>query len=149
MPKIVFYKQARDDSGVRTGIEIEELTYFELFEKGDEESDPALKWWIDVRLEGPALPDTPERARQWLLENTKFIASGFNALAEKLRVGMDRQVYPLSWPIPNAPPGIEASIVCSVARRITGREIADVLMTIAQHLEEDIKRIPAAHSIAV
>jgi len=42
MPTITFFRQARNDGGVRTGIEVEGQTVLSRFE-GEEADDPALQ----------------------------------------------------------------------------------------------------------
>jgi len=147
LAKIIYYKQAREDGGIRIGIEFEELSYFELFQNSAQERDPALRWWLEVRCEEAAPISSPEEARQWLLKHADFVKGGLKLLAEKLSAGLDRDFYPLEWEIPNPPEGIRATIVCSVARRVAGREIADALVETADHWEDELSKLPATHTI--
>jgi len=62
MPTITFYRQARRDGGIRTGIEIDQNTVLMRFDRGRKESDPALLWCVDVRCSGARLPREPETA---------------------------------------------------------------------------------------
>jgi hypothetical protein len=149
MAQIVYFKQAREDGGVRTGIEFEELTYYETFENEAKERDPALRWWLDVRCEVNRPVEGPEEARQWLLEHGDFIRRGLKAFAEKLSVGLDRDYYPVQCEIPGPPEKARAVIVCSVGRRAAGREIGEVLLQIADRWEQEVKGLAAVHAMTL
>ena len=69
MPNLTFYRQARIDGGIRTGIELDEDAVFEHFEEGGPELDPTLLWYVDLRCQGPGLPDEPRKAREWLIDH--------------------------------------------------------------------------------
>src|SRR5438874_10628438 len=97
MHTLSFYRQARQDGGVRTAIEVDSETTFHQFEPGSEESDPALLWYVDLRCEGEDLPSEPEDARKWLLANADLIKHGFRLLADKVAAGVDWSVYPVEW----------------------------------------------------
>jgi hypothetical protein len=149
MASIIYFKQAREDGGVRTGVELDELTYFETFENEAAEPDPTLQWWMDIRCKIDAPIHAPEEARRWLLDHAEFIKSGSKQLAEKLSAGVDRDYWPLQWEIPNPPPGVRARIVCSVSRRITGREISKVLLQVADRWEQEIRTLPTSQAVAL
>src|SRR3954451_9524953 len=97
MPDLTFYRQKRVDGGVRTGIDIDGVTVCEDFEEGDEERDPALRWYVDLRCSGDSLPHDADLAREWLLEHEEMIRDGFSRYASQLAAGADRDDYPLQW----------------------------------------------------
>ena len=127
MAEMTFYKQVRQDDGVRVGLTIDGVHRFMDFRPGPGEPDPALNWYLDVRCAGPNVPEDPEQARQWLLDNGPAVKETLNRLADELRAGMDADIYPLSRPVPNPPAGATVRIVCSAVRRTTALDIADRL----------------------
>jgi hypothetical protein len=141
MPKIIFYRQCRRDHGVRTGVDIDGTTVLHLFERGEDESDPVLLWYVDLRCQGAALPAGAEEARQWLLDQAATIRSGFKALAEEVSVGIDANTWPLQWKVPKTLRGVRMTIVCSAVPRLEGRDIANVLADIGAHWEEIIRSL--------
>src|SRR5438874_11167209 len=114
MGKLFFYRQTRQDGGVRTAIEVNEDTVFHRFEEGDEESAPSLLWWVDLRCEGSGLPRDAEEARRWLLTHAGPLKDGFERLAEKLHAGLDFDIYPIQWSdFHGLPKRVKATLVCS------------------------------------
>lgn len=148
MRQLTFYRQKRQDGGTRTAVATEHATLLHDFKPGDEPSDPALLWFVDLRCQGRRLPANPEKARQWLLEQTRVIRAGLTVLADQLGAGMDIDAWPLQWPVPNPPRGVQMSIVCSVTRRLTGLEIALILTDIRDHWEEIVQGLHAAEPVA-
>ncbi|MBM4071919.1 MAG: hypothetical protein FJ271_23780 [Planctomycetes bacterium] len=148
MSKIVFYKQVREDGGVRTGIEVNDTTSFESYEGSAEESDPALVWFADVRCRGKSLPADAEKARSWLLANAEIIRQGLDSLAADLRAGIDVESYPLQRALPGAPKGVEIRLVCSAVRRPAALQIGKELVRISASWEDTIRRLPVARAIA-
>lgn len=141
MSKIVFFRQSRADGGVRTGLDIDEETILQRFEDGTGEVDPVLTWFVDLRCEGVSLPHETEKAYQWLLAHSTVITDGFLALANVLDLGLDTDVYPLSWDIPNPPAGVRMSIVCSAMRKSSGRRMKSILREVAEHWVEYVDEL--------
>lgn len=150
MPFLTFYRQKRSDGGVRTGVElgveleggdIGSETILDRFEMGEGDRDPALLWFVDVRCEGPGVPNDAEAARQWLLSTGPIIMEGFTHFADRLRrVGSDLDDYPLrSADIPDGGDGVERMIVCSAIRRLDARGLAEILDDIRLHWVERIE----------
>jgi hypothetical protein len=135
MTELVFYRQMRVDGGVRTGISIDRSTGLERFEPGpdEDESDPVLLWFIDVRCKASSIPREPEEARQWLIANAPWIVTGLDQVAEELSVGVDHDILPFQRPIPEAPAKIHAQVVGSAMRRIDATEIAVQIRSIRRH----------------
>ena len=142
MSTITFFRQARQDGGIRTGIDIDRDTVLARFEAGDENADPALLWYVDVRLEGKKLPRTPEAARNLLIEKGPSIRSALLRTAEELAAGMDVSDWPLQRRA-TIGAGVRVNIVCSAIRRVEAHQIADVLRDIAEHWDHRVSDLPA------
>jgi hypothetical protein len=141
---IVFYKQVRQDGGVRTGVEVGDTSVLHHFKEGSHEFDPALLWWADVRCDGRKLPDEPEEVRQWLLDNAESICAGFLELANKLQAGMDVDIYPLQHEVREAPSGVRMSVFCSAVRRLTARNMAQELQKLARNWKRILDQLDSA-----
>ncbi len=147
MAMLSFYRQVREDGGIRTGIELNGTTVFERFESGGDDYDPALVWYVDIRCESNNLPQAAEEARDWLQRHGKYIRDGLPVLAAKLQAGVDVGSYPLRWQVPNVPEGLRVTVVCSALRRVPGLEIAKVLNEIGESWVELVKGLPSAHAL--
>jgi hypothetical protein len=139
MPTITFFRQARRDGGIRTGIDIDDQTVLSRFE-GAEDDDPTLLWYVDVRCAGPRLPRAAEAARQWLERNEKPIVTALEALAKRVPEGSDPSEWPLklSKRLPN---GVTVIVACSAVRRAEARELADILRDVATRWRERIQSL--------
>jgi hypothetical protein len=151
MPKLTFYRQKRFDGGIRTGLEWGfefdatsegDATLLERFEPGDEDRDPSLLWFVDIRCDGPGVPRLLEEAPRWFLSTKPVIDDGLARFADHLRrVGSDLDDYPLEWSeFPNAD-DVERKIVCSANRRIECRELAEILDDVRDHWSEWIEEM--------
>lgn len=127
--KLTFYRQARVDGAVRTGLMLGEDSVLERFEEGSDDEDPILAWSVDLRCDGRDLPDTPEEARAWLLEHQDVIRAGFHDYAEELKAGSDPTgIYPLEWGrFRDVPDGVEMRIFCTALRRVDGLTLGRVV----------------------
>ncbi len=148
MPKLTFYRQKRDDGATRTGIELDGETIAERFEGGEGERDPALLWYVDLRCEGAGLPDDPDAATHWLLEQAPIIRVGFARFAERLRAGVDTDLYSLTWSeFADVPEGVGMTIACSAIRRIEAREMSAILADVGSHWDDIIKTIDVPQEV--
>jgi hypothetical protein len=157
MPKLTFYRQKRFDGGVRTGLElgyeydgteVGDLTVLERFESGDDDRDPTLLWFVDVRCEGPGIPTGPEQATTWFLATKPVIDDGLIRFADQLRrVGSDLDDFPLQWTDFPAVDGVERKIVCSAVRRIECRELAEILDDVRGHWSDWIEEMIEEHAV--
>jgi hypothetical protein len=137
MSKLVFYRQRRMDEGTRTGIDLDGELVFGLYEEGEAEKDPALRWFVDLRCEGSSLPRTPRGAKKWLIERGAAIADGFKRYAEIIRAGIDPDIYSLSWnDFVDVPKGIQLELVLSAIRRVDALEMSTVLRDIGSRWPE-------------
>ncbi len=143
MPSLTFFRQARADGGIRTGLDIDGETVFEHFDDAEGEPDPVLKWFVDLRCDGETLPDKPEAARQWLLDHDTLISRAFQGLAKRLEVGVDPGAWPARWQLPDAPPGVRITTACSSIGAIPGREIGETVRGIGEHWKEYLQQSQA------
>jgi hypothetical protein len=143
MSDITFYRQYRRDNGARTAVTVDGETVLHRFDRGDEDWDPVLLWYVDLRCKGRSLPAGAEEARQWLLDNSGVIRAGLEKLADELRAGLDVSAWPLQWRVPGTGRGVRMNVVCSVVRRLEGIEIANILRDLAAHWEELVRGLPS------
>jgi hypothetical protein len=145
MKTLNFYHQKRRDGGIRTGVELNGERVLEEFKPGRRPLDSALDWFVDVRCRGRRLPDEPEAIRKWLLERSDDIQGHLAEMASELRAGMDRD-WPLASIIPGVPNGVEVKIVCSAIRRLTARDIGQLLLVLKRSWRPLIASLHAAQS---
>lgn len=147
MAKLIFYRQKRYDGGIRMGLDLNSEEIAHHFEEGRSERDPALLWYVDLRCEGPGIPDDPEAAADWLVDHAPSIREGFARFAEKLKIGADPDLYSLYWnEFPDVPEGVSMVIACSAARRVDGREMSSVLADIGARWNELLRMLDVPQS---
>lgn len=144
MPSLTFFRQARADGGIRTGVDVDGETVLEHFVETDREPDPALKWFVDLRCDGETLPDRSEDVRAWLLDHGALVTRAFQGLAKRLEVGVDPDSWPAQWELPDPPPGVRITTACSSIGVIPGREIHKTVGEIADHWREYLEQSQAA-----
>ncbi len=131
MSELIFYRQARIDGGVRTGIELDGMTLAERFENESSEPDPVLVWYVELRCEGPGIPEISAEAYRWLIDHSREISEGFARCATETSVGVDPDSYPAFWrDFDNTPPDTQWVIVYSALRRIDSRQLSQILAEI-------------------
>lgn len=143
MSTIVFFRQARIDGGIHTGIDVNG-TGWEYYDTGSDEHDPALVWYVDLRAQGDDLPDSPEDVCQWLLENESLVTATYQRLAERLEVGMDPDVWPLQVENSQSPVGVSLVAVCCCMRRVSARQMSKTVQEIVGQWKEYLDRLPQA-----
>jgi len=141
MANITFFRQAREDGGIRTGIDVDDRTALSRFE-GSEEGDPALIWYVDVRCSGKRLPSDPEEARTWLERHESQIAGMLETLAKRLPQGLDPSEWPLTFSKRLAGQ-IDITVACSATRRVAARQLNRILCDIAKHWSGRLKSLEA------
>jgi hypothetical protein len=150
MAGLTFFRQARIDGGVRTGIMLGESTILHRFEEGGADNDPALVWFVDLRCNGSGLPVDAEGARRWLIEHEGIIRGGFTRFAGELQAGADVDSYPLQWEgFKGAPDGVQMKIVCGATRRVDALRLADVLNDVAARWRQMIEELSPAIAISL
>lgn len=141
MKTLTFYHQKRTDGGVRTGVEINGQRVLERFTPGRGAPDSALEWFVDVRCRGRHIPEDPEAVRRWLLDRSGEIQEQLEGLANNLRAGMDPD-WPLTSDVSGVRDGVAAQIVCSTIRRLTGRDIGQVLIQLKRSWRRLVSSLP-------
>ena len=139
MTTITFYRQARRDGGIRTGIEINGNTALSRFDDGTADSDPALLWYVDVKCSGKSLPVDPEEARGFLIRHETQIRQAISGLADEIPAGVD----PDAWPVrrtARAKAGFTIEVACSAVRRLEAVEIAQRLREVAMQWRDLVER---------
>ncbi|HWE95008.1 MAG: hypothetical protein JWP03_1211 [Phycisphaerales bacterium] len=149
MPTITFYRQARRDGGIRTGIDIDGDTVIDQFVEGGGDMDPALDWYVDVRCKGAGLPRAGEAARRWLLGKERVITRVLRALAGEVPAGIDPGDWPLRKTARVGASGTTISVVCTAVRRVDAQQIAQVLTDIADNWRRRIEQLPTGKGALV
>ena len=131
---LTYYRQTREDGGVRAGIDADDTELLHHFSPGEEEHDPALTWWVDLRCKGSSLPHDPAGAREWFRKHGSFFVTAMQDVADKrLIAGFDADLWPYRREIADAPDGARVEIVISAVRRLVARDIAEVLRQFARN----------------
>ena len=143
MSSVTLFKNVRIDGGIRTGIEVDGELLLHDFEKGADADDPALEWFVDIAFDGPGVPTlaTPEMARNWIADKSPIIAQALRNLAEKLSVGVDRSIVPFSTETPIPAENMVLAIRGSAMQKVRDVEIADKLLSFADGLQSEIRRL--------
>jgi len=140
MPKLIFYRQMRMDGGVRTGVDVDGETVYGIFEEGESDDNPRLRWFVDLRCNGAKLPRTGRGARKWLLEHGPGITAGISRCALDVRAGIDPDVFSFSWDdFEDLPPGVEAKLVVSAARRADAIAVPEILREIGNDWDRIVR----------
>jgi hypothetical protein len=142
MKSLTFYHQKRKDGGVRTGVELDGERVLEQFKPGRGAPDSALEWFVDVRCRGRHIPNDPEAVRRWLLDRGAGIQAHLEQMAADLQAGMDAD-WPLTSELPGTSNAVTIKIVCSAVRRLTGRDIGQVLLQLKRSWGRLIASLPA------
>jgi len=146
MDKLNFYHQKRGDGGLRSGIDFNDERVLESYQPGTPPEDSALLWFIDIRCSAENLPSEPESIRRWFLNRSDLIQSALNQLDGDLSAGIDG-----GWPIRRVittGDGVNMAVYCSAIRRLTGREIAQVLSDLRNAWPDLLKHLDTyEHSV--
>jgi len=144
MPKLIFYRQQREDGGVRMGIDLNGDRIFERFDRGPGESDPGLIWYVDVILENPDMPTAEDDLRPWLLDQSDIVINVLREMADHVPAGMD----PGDWPYHHQRHvgELRLKVICSAIRRLEAREIGARLRDVADHWREYVGVLEPAHA---
>ncbi len=139
MSELIFFRQKRRDGGVRTGIEFDEETLFDMFEPGSETADAALVWFVDIRCTGSNLPSNCDAAHKWFRDRSSVVKSELDKLATHLRAGIDAD-WPLRKEI-NSGPDLKMAIYYSAMNRITGTEMSEVFSSLANQWDNILDKL--------
>lgn len=145
MTTLLFYRQARRDGGIRTGVEFRETPIAEVFEEGTGDFDPVLRWYLDLRCDGDGVPSDPEQAIDWLASLGSVVRTGAFAFAQELLAGLDHDIYTFSYNrFEGVPQGVSLSLNAKVNCRSAGQELASVLVLLARNWEETLLSLKSA-----
>ena len=143
MPTIGFYRQARFDRAVRSGVTVNDETALHLFEPGDDEANPAILWFVEVLFEGRQLPTETEEVQHWLLAAKPHVQDALREAAAQLEVGVDKDVFPYEHVASKPPEGVKITVRCSAVRRLEGLQIARHLASVGRAWTRIIKALNA------
>jgi hypothetical protein len=130
MATMTFYHQERADGGRRTGLDVDGEAVLHSFAPGnDEESDPTLLWYVDVRISDAAPPTSHEEAAAWLARHADEIQAALSAAAGELGCGIDVDLLPWQFEYRAASEPILVSV--SAMRRLAAREVGAKLQALA------------------
>jgi hypothetical protein len=137
------YEQERSDGGVRAGISLNDEPCWQAFEPGSSDDDPALRWYIDVRGEGDAVPEDPVDLHEWLgsAELAQAIQAAANALADRIAAGIDQGGWPVRHQVSNIPEDLRLWLVTSAVRRVDSLEIAQQVRRFGDEFPNLLKRM--------
>jgi hypothetical protein len=137
MAKLLFYRQKRFDGGIRTGLEIDDATLVEQFDPVPGEPDPYLRWYVDVKCEGPAVPADPDRAEDWFVERRDVLREKLLEYAKKIGHGVDVGLHSLNWNAQSLTgEDAQITIICSTADHQGARELPSILNDLAERWDE-------------
>ncbi|MEX0938722.1 MAG: hypothetical protein WDZ59_12750 [Pirellulales bacterium] len=132
MTDLLFYRQKRVDGGLRSGIDLNGSPLAEGFREGDEEPNPVLLWYIDLRCSGEHLPHDADKAIEWFRENNDAFTGTLRRTAQELsRTGVDTEALPFRQQFRNLLPGVNVDLVISTLGRPEGRDVAQFLREFA------------------
>ena len=141
MHELGFYRQARFDGGVRTGVGVDGTTVLHEFQPGDEECvDPAILWYADLTCSGEDLPTEAEEVRDWFIANQVWIKQGLSETAEHIALGVDNDLKPFERKL-QAPNSIEARVIATGIRRLSAQGISSQLLEIAGSWEQILEQL--------
>ncbi|HEV3022196.1 MAG TPA: hypothetical protein VGX76_07000 [Pirellulales bacterium] len=149
MGQIAFFRQARVDGGVRTGVEINGELVLHRFKAGSEEDDPSLLWFVDVCCENANVPNDAEGARGWLRSRTGEVSNSLLLLAKDLEAGVDTGPFPLQRNFGPSADGTATTIICSAVRRLDARHIANALEDVAQNWDQLLRELETEAQVAL
>ena len=146
MATVTVYRQERVDGGVRTGVDVGDEPVLMEFRAGPGQEDPAILWFIDVRLEGQDISPVPSDVRSFVALSLESIKSAVATAADKLAVGLDASWWPFRHESQTAQGTVV--VVCNAMTRETGQNIAQHLRTFAAEFEAALPTIPALSEAA-
>ncbi len=137
MAKLLFYRQKRVDEGVRTGLEVGEYELAWRFDPGPGESNPILLWFVDIKCEGPGIPDGPEQAQEWFENHGQMLRRGLRSYAQEIKTGTDIGFHSTTWNAePQTSEDVQVTISCSASNRVSARQMASILEDMADQWDE-------------
>jgi len=146
MNRISFYRQARSDGGVRSGVDVNGGQAWSIFEPGAGDPDPALEWYVDIEWSGSSLPTDADEAKALLLAQEPRVSAACEALASRLEVGIDAEPAPFTQSFDAGLSGVKAGVYCSAVHRVSGRDMGRNLKFIGTSWSRLLKQL---HPVSV
>lgn len=146
MVTLTFYKQVRQDGGIRAGIQLDGEALLERFEPGIGDSDSALAWYIDVRCEMNDAPSEPTAARRWFLDQANVFREQLLKLSQEVRAGIDTDIFPLVRAFHVA--GVPGEIVCSSTKRVSALRLSEEMSRLASDWVRQVESLQPAYAPA-
>jgi hypothetical protein len=138
MTEISFYKQMRNDNGIRYGIMRDGDGIWVHYDAGSG-IDPGLLWFVKVEFEGEGLNVDPQAARELFITYAEPIYTLLGELIEALRQETDPMVWPVDTRQIDVASGVTLKVVCSPVRRIPVRAVLPSIIDLRdrwqQHLD--------------
>jgi hypothetical protein len=131
MASFTLYRQQRQDGGLRTGLEIDGGETLQSYHASQDEHDPGLVWYIDLRGTCDSLPDDANAVRAWMQQHAEDFKAGLTELAERFRAGIDVDEWPFQVTFDRQPEGATVTLAISTVRRLDAREIGGHLAELA------------------
>jgi hypothetical protein len=143
METVTFFRQQRADKAIRSGLCVGEEACVNIFSGPEPGDDPILLWYVDVRCDGLRARSIG-RILDWFRRNRHLAVKGLRRLAEKVRAGMDSDIWPVEEVVKGTPRGVKMRVVCSAARRMSGVKIAKRIEETATHWDEYLQALQRA-----
>lgn len=148
MDKVIFYYQERQDGGTRTGLEGNDASLLESFQAGSDERDPLIVWYVEVECHGEFGDLAALGAgREWLYRYGGGVRKALQSAANRLGAGLDVELEPWKWDVPDMSETISATVVVSATRRLAALEVAKKLRTLDMDWDRLIQRLQDSDAV--
>jgi hypothetical protein len=144
MAHLSFFKQVRNDGGVRYGILLDGTSLWMHFAAGSG-IDPGLLWYVDVELVGASLNGEPEAARTLFIEYTQQVEQALEEVIQALRSETGIVVWPVSSREIEVADGVALKVTCSAIRKMQTRELAQALTELQADWRQHINSLEVSH----
>ena len=122
--RVTFYHSVRADGGHRTGLDINDSKGLERYTEcpDPDESDPVLRWYVDVTWDVADPPRSQEEARAWYAARLPELRRVLMETADRLRAGVDKEWDLARFTVPTADG--DATVAVSAQRHFDGVGVA-------------------------
>jgi hypothetical protein len=127
MPSVTFFRNARRDGEIHSGVSLDDDLILESWKNQAEDRDPVLDWFVEFEIDSPEAPASVDHIRAWLPKQAAAIDEALASAARELEVGMDGGVAPFQFRTTRQGAAIEVRGAAS--RRVRSTDIA-------RHVEE-------------
>lgn len=134
MSTITFFHNERIDGARRTGLVVDGRRLWERFAPGNEDRDPALRWYVDVIWESSTPPETEQKALKWIADQCDTLHTVLNLAADQLSSGIDADAGP--WEKEFVHDGNPVRVSLSAVRVLSGQTISQSLREIPREVHD-------------